>query len=793
MRLSIRWLKQFLHAELPIEQLVETLTMAGLEVEDEIDLGMKSGKIVVAKVLDVQKHPNADKLSVCQVDAGQGDPLTIVCGAPNVEVGMIVPCALVGATLPNGLTIKPSKIRGQESQGMLCAADELGLGNDHSGILPLPDTYAIGSPFDYLIEIKVTPNRPDCLSVIGVARDVGAMLGKKVFPPAPRSKEMLDHIDAYVRLSIKARGECPRYTCRLIRGVRIAESPIWLKRALEASGLRPINNVVDVTNYVLLELGHPLHAFDFEKLEGGEIQVRMAAEDEPLTIIDGTELKLTSQDLVIADARRPVALAGIMGGRDSEVTERTVHVLLESAYFDPGTIRKTARHYGLQTDASYRFERGADRQRLTLALNRATQLIQEIAGGEVAKGQLDLQGTVVEPSPVVLEIKRVNSLLGLNLSSTEIADYLVNLGFEIRRSERETLVVAIPSYRVDITRDVDLIEEVARLHNYNNIPSTMPRVTAHTREVSALEYVSELGRDALCGYGFSEAMNFSFVSDREAALLGFDPARQPRVANPLSVEQAIMRPSLLGGLLTAAAGNQKVGIDEIALFEIGKTWNPASTAGQADTEGCELALLLTGPTQLAWTAPERPRDFYDLKGAVEGLLARWSPGEVRLESLGDSVVYHPGRSARLIWRGEAIGELGELHPDLAAAYDLRGRVLVARIDLLDAAALASRDAVKFQPIPRFPGTWRDLALLVDHAVAAGAIEDEVRKAAKPYLEDFTIFDVYEGDRIPAGKKSLALRVRLRSPEKTLNEEEISGVMEKVVSRLTRQFEAILRS
>lgn len=793
MRLSIRWLNQFLHADITVDQLVETLTMAGLEVEEVIDLGMRSGQIVVAQVLEVAGHPNADKLHVCQVDAGQGEPLTIVCGAPNVAAGMIVPCALEGAVMPGGMVIKKTKIRGQASSGMLCSAAELGMSADHSGIMSLPDTYAVGQPFDCLLEIKVTPNRPDCLSVLGVARDVGAMLGKKVFPPAPRFKEIMDHIDAYVRLAIKARVECPRYTCRLIRGVKIEESPLWLKRALEASGLRPINNVVDITNYVLMELGHPLHAFDFDTLTGSEVQVRLAEPGEELTIIDGTKLTLTDQDLVIADARRPVALAGVMGGYDTEVTDKTSNILLEAAYFDPGTIRKTAKRYGLQTDASYRFERGTDRQRLTLALNRATQLIQELAGGEVTKGLLDMQTNSVEAAPIVLEIQRVNGLLGIQLSSTQVADYLVNLGFEIRRSEKDSLVVVPPSHRVDITRDVDLIEEVARLHNYNNIPSTMPRTIASAPEHSPLAELSERSLLAMPALGFCEAMNYSFVGEDEAALLGFDPARLPHIANPLTVDQAIMRPSLLGGLLRAVGFNQKQDEPSIQLFELGKVWGPESGPGLGEAEGCELAAVLAGPLPTFWGAPEREADFYDLKGAVEGLLAHWGPGELKAEPLADSPVFHPGRSARIVWRGEAIGEMGEIHPDLAEACDLRGHVYALRIDLVKAAAVTPAEVQKFRAIPRYPGAWRDLAIVVGRDVASGAILDEVRKAAKPYLEDLSVFDLYEGKHVAEGQKSLALRMRLRSPEKTLTEEEISGTVDKVVQKLAKQFGATLRS
>lgn len=793
MRLSIRWLKQYLHTDLPMDQLIETITMAGLEVEEVVDLGMKSGRIVVAKVLEVQPHPNADKLRICRVDAGGPEPLTIVCGAPNVEADTLYPCALEGAVLPGGMEIKRSKIRGQVSEGMLCSAQELGLGTDHSGIMPLAESYTVGEPFDFIIEIKVTPNRPDCLSVLGVARDVGAMLGKKVFPPTPRVKETLDHIDSYVRLSIKARSECPRYTCRLIRNVQIAESPLWLRRALEASGLRPINNVVDVTNYVLMELGHPLHAFDFDMLAGGEVQVRMASEGEVLVIIDGTELTLTAQDMVIADAKKAIALAGVMGGRDTEVTSSTTNILLESAYFDPGTIRKTAKRYGLQTDASYRFERGTDRARLTLALNRATQMIQELAGGEVAKGLLDLQTNSIEPAPIVLEIKRVNSLLGLQLTSSEIADYLVNLGFEIRRSDRDSMVVAAPSHRVDVQRDVDLIEEVARLHNYNNIPSTMPRTVASSMGRDPLALLIEESRDALEGVGFCEAMNFSFISDGQAAALGFDPARQPRIANPLTVDQVLMRPTVLGGLLTATAFNQKQDEPSIQFFEVGKVWGPQSEPGKPEGEDWELAIVMTGPHPLHWAEAERPFDFFDLKGVAEALTASWSPGELSVEPLGDSVIFHPGRSARMNWNGETIGELGELHPDLAEKFDLRGHIYALRIDLARAVHAAAIRSIRFQAIPRFPGSWRDLAIVVDGGAPAGVILEEVRQVAGPLLEEVSIFDVYEGEKIPEGKKSLALRMRLRSPEGTLTEEAISGTVEKVVARLVKQFGATLRS
>jgi phenylalanyl-tRNA synthetase beta chain len=792
MRFPLRWLKQYLSSDQTPEELIETLTMGGLEVEEAVDLGMGSGRIVVAEILEVKPHPDADRLRLCKVDIGRDTPLDIVCGAPNAEAGMRVPCALVGATLPNGLVIKKSKIRGQASEGMLCAADELGLGNDHTGILALPDTYKVGEPFDYLIDIKVTPNRPDCLSVFGVARDVAAMLGKKVFPPTPRFKETLDHIDGFVRLAVKARNECPRYTCRLIRGVKVGPSPLWMQRMLEACGLRPINNVVDVTNYVLYELGHPLHAFDFDLLDAHEIKVRMAEPDEKITLLDGRELALCDEDLVIADGRRPVALAGIMGGSATAVTDLTANVLLEAAYFDPGTIRKTAKRYGISTDSSYRFERGADRLRVTLSLQRAAQLIQELAGGEIAKGQLDLHAPYAEPAPIVLEIDRVQRLLGLALSGSDIADALVDLGFEIRRSDKTSLMVAPPSHRVDITRDVDLIEEVARLHGYDKIPATLPKIAAVPIAEAPTAALTKRACDVLATLGFSEAINYSFISEEQATALGFDAATQPRLLNPLSSEQAIMRPTLLAGLLTNVGTNQKQQAPGIALFETGKVWNAQSRVGEPQSERRELAAVLTGSAPKDWGAGERTYDFYDLKGALEHLLQALGVAAT-LTPLTDSSRLHPGRAAQIECGGKVVGSIGELHPDLSEGFDLRGRVYQFTLDLTLLANVHAGHVAAFQALPKFPASERDLAVVVDRTIAAGTLLATVREEGRPLVEAVSIVDLYQGEHIADDKKSLALRLRLRSADETLTEEVINATVEKVMRQLAQNHGAVLRS
>jgi phenylalanyl-tRNA synthetase beta chain len=791
MKLSIRWLKQFLgDAEVPV--IIDALTRAGIEVEEALDLGMISGKIVVARVLEVQDHPNADKLHVCRVDVGQAEPITIVCGAPNVQAGVNYPCALPGAVLPDGTEIKRAKLRGQESAGMLCSARELGLGSDHSGILPLPDGWKIGEPFDAILGLKITPNRPDWLSVTGVARELAAMTGRQVHVPKPRFKETIERIEGYVQLVVQARAECPRYACRLIRGVKVAESPVWLKRALEASGLRPINNVVDVTNFVLMELGHPLHAFDFKRLKGGEVFVRMARAGESLVLIDGTEIKLVPEDLVIADALDPAALAGIMGGRATEVSDATTDVLLESAWFDPGTIRRSARRHGLSTDASYRFERGADRERLALALGRAAQLIQEVAGGEVLKGAIDMQAPMTDPSPIALEVGRVNARLGIKLSSSEIARFLVALGFEIRRADGDHLIVVVPSHRVDVARDVDLIEEVARLHGYDRIASTLPRVQSPPEAPDPIERACEQALDAMVALGFLEAVNYSFIGEAQAVAAGADPATLARLAKPLSPDQAVMRPGLLPGLLATAAYNRKQGESRLMLCEVGKAWRPGAQAGDPAGEFQEAALLWAGPTPLFWDGPSRETDFYDLKGAVEAVLATFGPEPLTCAPLADSPAFHPGRSASLSWKGRLLGQMGEIHPDLAAHFDLKERVHAARLDLTVLVEAWGEALPAIKPAPKFPGSWRDLALVMDAQVPAGEVLAVVGDAGRGLIEDVAVVDVYQGEHVAEGKKSLALRLRLRSPERTLTEDEIQGVVDDVVKKLGKQFGATLR-
>jgi phenylalanyl-tRNA synthetase beta chain len=798
MRLSLRWLKQILNDDADIERLVEGLTFAGLEVEHELDLGLGNGNIVVGRVMEAGSHPNAARLKLCSVDVGKPDPLQIVCGAPNVSAGRNYPCALVGAVLPDGTRIKEAKVRGESSEGMLCSARELQLGQDHSGIYELAPEWMPGEPFDYIVDIKVTPNRPDCLNMLGIARDIGAITGIQVFPPTPRFKEMLDRIEGVVRLYVEDKKACSRYACRLIRGVTIGESPAWIQYALESSGLRPINNVVDIANYVLLELGHPLHAFDFDTLSEATINVRFAEKGEKLTLIDNQTLDLSTDDLLICDGKGPVALAGVMGGHETQVTGKTTDILLEAAYFEPGLIRKTARRYNLQTESSYRFERGTDRECLSLSLNRAAQLIQEVAGGEVVKGFLDLQPSSSEALCISLQISRVNNLLGLELTSTGIADYLANLGFEIRSSDRETLLIQVPSHRVDVTRDIDLIEEVARMHNYNMIPSTMPKIVPTRTADSRLDILVEASRDAMKSMGFCEAVNYSFISEEQVEQMGCDPKRQPGISNPLTVEQSVMRPSLLAGLFGSAAFNQKQDEPEIKLFETGKVWLQDAKAGDPDGEIFNLAFVMAGPKDHDWSSTGRDIDYYDLSGMMSSLFAYLGscddPSNQSLVPLTDSGIFHPGRSSRIQLKNSEVGQMGEIHPELAEACDLRGRIYAAFVDLTELSEKYwKKPGSGLRPIPRFPASWRDLAVIVDGGVPAGKILEVVRKAGGQVLEDVRIFDVYQGGHMKAGEKSIALRLRLRSLDHTLNDGEITSFVGKIMKQLGNKLGASLRS
>ena len=801
MIVTYNWLKEFVDFDLTPAELGHLLTMLGLEVEGMECRGEGLDDVVVALVEEKAQHPNADKLSLCRVNNGR-EVFSIVCGAQNFKAGDKVALAQIGAVLPGNFKIKRSKIRGEESFGMLCSEKELGLAEESAGIMVLPADLELGVPLfsalglkDTIFEIGLTPNRADCLSVIGVAREIAAKLGKRIHYPEISLQETGPSITGSASVTIDAPELCPRYTARYITGCVIAPSPAWLVDRLKAVGLRSINNVVDVTNYVLMEYGHPLHAFDFTHLAGGKIIVRRAEDGERFTTLDGQERLLTSADLTIRDAERVVALAGIMGGANSEISETTTTILLESAYFNPSNIRRTSKRLGLHTESSHRFERGTDVEILTRALDRAASLIAELAGGAVAKGMIDAYPETVAPRTVRVRQERVNGLLGLNLEAETITRLLLNLEFGVRSVEPGIFDVDVPSFRVDIEREVDVIEEVARLNGYENIPFTMPMARVFSDRPSREQRMEGELRNLLVALGFNEVVNFSFIAPDacDRLLLPADDVRRHaiRLLNPLVEEQSVMRTSLLPGLLETAARNNSYRILNQRIFEVRRVYLP-QTGSELPTEPVIAAGLLTGlRCQEGWNQGKESVDFYDAKAVVENIFQEFRVGGITYAPAGIEPFYHPGKACTLFKGEEVMGTLGEIHPDVQDAYGLEKAAYYFEIKFEKLVAL-SRDEVTAVAPSRFPETFRDIALLLDDAVAAEAVVQCVAGVNAPEIGGTEIFDLYMGEHVPAGKKSIAIRVKYRSAERTLNDEEVSVINQRVIGTLQKKLNASIR-
>ena len=788
MRISYRWLSEYVELP-PVEELARRLTAVGLEVEALERVGQGLAGVVAARVVASEKHPNAEKLSVARVDAGGPEPLQIVCGARNYRVGDVVPLATVGTTLPGGTRIERARLRGVESSGMLCSARELGLDPDASGLLILPSEVAPGTPIaraldleDVLLEVNVTPNRPDALSHVGIAREVAAALGGAVRLPRPALSEQGSPAGEAVRVRIEAPERCHRYAARVVEGVRIGPSPGWLARRLEACGVRSISNVVDVTNLVLLELGHPLHAFDLDRVAGHEILVRTARPGERLTTLDGKERALDPDDLLIADRDRGSALAGVMGGGDSEIGPGTTRVLIESAWFAPAGIRRTAKRHGLKTEASYRFERGADPGMVIRALDRCAQLVAELAGGTVRPGVVDAHPRPYHPVEVALRWRRPAELLGLPVPREEARRVLIGLGFEERAAGEEGARFAVPSWRQDIGIEEDLVEEIVRSKGYDAIPETLPGLALDTPAVSPEAEAVARVRQALEAAGFSEAVNFSFVAPAELAAVG---AGEGAVAlkNPISAELAVMRTSLLPSLLRDAALNLRQRVEDVRLYEIARTYHGRPGAGDhpAD-ERAEVAGVLLGRRHpVGWASGGDPVDFHDAKAAIEDVLAALGVEGARWEARAEPWA-HPRYAAALRADGETLGTMGQLHPRTAAAFELPPASYGFALDLarlVEHARLVPQHA----GVPRFPAVLRDMAVVVPDPVQAAQVIAAVQ--AEPLVERATLFDVYTGAPIPAGQRSLALALLYRAPDRTLTDAEVDAAHARIVERLRR--------
>lgn len=790
MLIPLSWIKEYLDLNLSPAEIAKILTMAGLEVDSykTIDLGVEN--VVVGHVLQVDKHPNADKLCVATVTDGQ-EVYQVVCGAPNCRPGIKTALARLGATLKGAdgqtFTIKKSKLRGVESSGMLCAADELNLSSEGEGILELPESAQPGTPIqelfsDTIFEISLTPNLSHCSSIIGVVRELSAATGLPMREPHISLKEGGEAINQLTKVNILDTEACPRYTCRLIRNIKVGPSPDWLKMRLEKSGLRSINNVVDVTNYVLLEMGHPLHAFDFDRLEGKEIIVKKASEGMTFRTLDDKERQLSHQDLMICDAKQPVALAGVMGGMNSEVNQDTQNILLESAYFDPVTIRKTSKRLGLQTDSSKRFERGTDPNGLIASLDRAAMLIQQVAGGEIAAGAIDTKSRDFPEKVIVCRLNRLNQLLGIVLGQGEVEDIFRRLRFGYNWNGQDSWDVRVPTYRVDVQAEIDLIEEVARLYGYDNIKKTASRyVTSQLPHAPIYLFEQEM-RNRLIAEGLQEFLTCDLIGPSLLDVIQQDQALQPEsmvhVMNPTSVEQSILRTSLLPGLLQVVKYNVDHQNHHISGFEIGRIHFKESES--QFNEQSVAAIVLSGKSRPQdWAQKPHDYDFYDLKGIVENLLKEIGVTDYKFKNLGMQI-FHSGRQASIFVDSLEIGSIGEIHPAIQRRLDVPQRILFGEFNLHDLMQVAKRKD-KVKSLALYPGSERDWTLTIKTSVPFADVMRLIRSQEASLLESAALIDIYRSDKLGPEYQNITLRFVYRDLTKTIEQE----VVDKEHQRLTQ--------
>ncbi len=799
MKVSFKWLKEYVDIILTPADIANRLTMAGTEVKGVQVIGGSWQNIVVGQVVAINSHPNADRLNLATVGLGT-EQQTVVTGAPNLKVGDKVAFAYVGAQLIDGhsgqpFRLKSARIRGVVSNGMVCSEKELGISDSHEEIIVLPIEAPVGAPLidylgDVIFDLDITPNRPDCLSIIGIAREISALTGESLHLPEVSYEGTASPIDQQISIEIVAPDLCPRYCASLITGIKIAESPKWVQQRLLACGMRPINNIVDITNYVMLEYGQPLHAFDYQRIRGKRIIVRRATDGEAIVTLDGIERVLSGNMLVIADEEGAVAIAGVMGGANSEVSEETTSILLESANFNPASIHYTGRTLGLPSEACMRFERGI-RSELTLpAIGRATRLIIQLTGGEAAKGLADIYPGKIEPEPILLSTSQVNSLLGVEFNVDQIISMLTSLGFDCKTKESDVWVTT-PYWRSDIHKAVDVIEEVARTTGYDKVPATMLSQPLPRQNPEPIISLKEKVSRSLIGYGFQEVITYSLTSlDMLSRLLSEPHTLEPmplRVANPMTVDQEYLRPNLRANLLGALYANRRHEDSGIRLFELGRVYLPRQKELPEEPE--MLCGILSGPRfEKSWQDRDESLDFYDAKGIMEGLLDQLSV-EVSFEEGSDESL-HPNKQAALVIAGNRLGVIGELHPKVAQAFEICEPVCLFEIDLT--ALLPFTISKKmFQSLPRFPAIVRDLALVVDIGITHQKVQNIIKSF--PLVNQVSIFDVYSGEQVPLDKKSLAYRVTFQSPSNTLTDEEVNRVQQQILDKLSHELGATLRS
>jgi len=801
MKISLNWIKQYVDIALSPKEVAERLTMAGTEVKGRQVIGENWEGIVVGRITAVNPHPNADRLTLVTIDHGRGEE-TVICGAPNVAADARVSYAPVGSQLIDPqtgelTTLKSAKIRGVVSSGMACSERELGISDDHEGILILPDDMEVGRPLadylgDVILNMDVTPNRPDCLSVIGIAREVAALTGETVHEPDADYRESGTAVGSSVSVEVRDPDLCPRYCASLITGVKVGDSPRWMQERLISYGMRPINNIVDVTNFVMLEYGQPLHAFDCEEVTGGKIIVRRAREGEGIVSLDGVERALSGDMLVIADAERAVAVAGVMGGANSEVSQWTTSILLEAASFNPRSTHYTGRTLGMPSEACMRFERGISPELTLPALKRATHLIADLGGGEAARGIIDVYPGRAKPGPVTVSTGDVERVLGVDFSREQIETALASLGFEVRQGASESEVVALaPYWRSDISLPEDLVEEVARVIGYDEIPTTMLRTPIPYHSPAPIVALKRGLGQYLVGCGFQEIVSYPWISEESLRKLVPQSATvEPavlRLANPMTVDQTYLRPNLRINVVGALAANRAFIEGGIRLYELGRAFLPRPNDLPDEVE--TLCAVLSGPRYASsWLGEAGPVDFFDARGIVEGLLAHVGV-EVAFEPSNDESLHPANQAAIIAADTTGLGAIGELHPAVQTAFELPAPAYLFEISV-PALLPFTMTRRMFQSASRFPAVVRDMALVVDAAIPNQDLLKLI--SGFPLVAQVTLFDVYSGEQVPPGKKSLAYRLNYQSPDHTLTDDEVDGVQERILGKLSSEFGVVLR-
>ena len=794
MLISLDWLKQYVDIKEDIPQLENALTMIGQEVE-AIDIqGKHLDNVVIGQITEYGKHPNSDKLTLLKVNVGDEEELQIICGAPNHKLGDKVVVAKIGAVLPGDFKIKKSKIRDVESFGMLCSQVELGIGEDGDGIIILPEDAPIGEEYrkyagldDVIFELEITPNRPDCLSHIGIAREVAAYYGRKVKYPSYTLSEVIDSVNNYAKVRVEDKERCKRYMGRVIRNVTVAESPEWLKKRIRAMGLKPINNIVDITNFVMFEYNQPMHAFDLDKLENNTVVVRAAENGEKITTLDGVERELVNGELVIADEVKPIAIAGIIGGQATQIEAETKNVFLEVAYFTPDNIRKSAKKLGIVTDSGYRNERGLDIENLPEVIDRAAALIAEVASGEVLDEVIDKYIEKPQKFEIPLNLTKLNTFIGKKLEFDTVGKILSNLGLGIKTLSQDMLLITPPTYRTDLTRPEDLYEEVIRMYGFENIEAVMPVEDIESGLKDSKISVADNLKEILKEIGLHEVINYTFIP-REALDILKIKDKVIEISNPLSEDMVIVRPTLMYSLLANIRDNFNRNQFDLRFFEVSKVFTPAE---ELANEELRICVAIAGrPERTLWNPKPKAYDFYTMKGYVEKLLEYMGINRYKLERSSNEN-FHPGRSADIKIGNDVIGTFGEVHPDVLEAMDIkRERAYVADIDLARAEKYI-KSAVKYERIVKYPEVTRDLAIVMDKDILVGNMVEDLKRVS-PLIEKIEIFDVYEGEKIDADKKSVAISIVLRNKVKTLEEKEINDVVTKVLETISKKYRGEIR-